>query len=104
MICKRNIWLKSRGLYEPKRPFQREQHLRADQRFRAPYQPSKVRSSNGCNFYGSKLEAEKDLFMHLDVPDLQHKWPFYYDVAEGKPFTFTTEKLRVQGFQRKMSY
>ena len=46
-------------------------------------------------FHGWKLEAEKDLFMHLDVPDLDHKRPFHYGVAERKPFTFTTESARV---------
>ena len=89
MICRRNVSMKFRGLYELKRHFQREHHLRADQRFRARYHPSKVRGSDGRTLYGSKLEAEK-LFMHLDVPELDHKRPFYYDIVEGKPFTFTT--------------
>ena len=35
MLCRRNVSMKSRGLYELKRHFQREHHLRADQRFRA---------------------------------------------------------------------
>ena len=82
--------MKTRGLYELKRHFQREHHLRADQRFRARYHPSKVHGSDGRTLYGYKLEAEKELFMHLDVPELDHKRPFYYDVVEGKPFTFTT--------------
>ena len=86
--------MKSRGLYELKRHFQREHYLRADQRFRARYHPSKVRGSDGRTLYGSKLEAEKDLFMHLDVPELDHKRPFYYDVVEGKPFTFTSANSR----------
>ena len=90
MICRRNVSMKSRGLYELKRHFQREQHLRTDQRFRARYHPSKVRGSDGRTLYGSKLESKKELFMHLDVPELDHKRPFYYDVVEGKPFTFTT--------------
>ena len=94
MICRRNVSMKSRGLYELKRHFQREHHLRADQRFRARYHPSKVRGSDGRTLYGSKLEAEKELFMHLDVPELDHKRPFYYDVIEGKPFTFTTASSR----------
>ena len=50
--------MKSRGLYELKRHFQREHHLRADQKFRARYHPSKVRGSDGRTLYGSKLEAE----------------------------------------------
>ena len=94
MICSRNVSMKSRGLYELKRHFQREHHLRADQRFRARYHPSKVRGSDGRTLYGSKLEAEKELFMHLDVPELDHKRPFYYDVVEGKPFTFTSANSR----------
>ena len=95
MICRRNVSMKSRGLYELMRHFQREHHLRADQRFRARYHPSKVRGSDGRTLYGSKLEAEKELFMHLDVPELNHKRPFYYDVVEGKPFTFTTASSRI---------
>ena len=94
MICRRNVSMKSRGLYELKRLFQREHHLRADQRFRAQYHPSKKRGSDGRNLYGSKLKAEKELFMHLDVPELDHKRPFYYDVVEGKPFIFTSASSR----------
>ena len=94
MLCRRNVFMRSRGLYELKRHFQREHHLRADQRFRARYYPSKVRGSDGRTLYGSKLEAERALFMHLDVPELDHKRPFYYDVVEGKPFTFTSVKSR----------
>ena len=94
MICRRNVSVKSRGLYELKRHFQREHHLRADQRFRARYHPSKVRGSDGRTLYGSKLEAEKELFMRLEVPELDHKRPFYYDVVEGNPFTFTSASSR----------
>ena len=32
--------------------------------------------------------------MHLDVPELDHKRPFYYDVVEGKPFIFTSASSR----------
>ena len=94
MLCKRNVSMRSRGLYELKRHFQREHHLRADQRFRARYHPSNIRGSDGRTLYGSKLEAEKEWFMHLDVPELDHKRPFYYDVVEGKPFTFTSANSR----------
>ena len=34
--------------------------------------------------------------MDLDVHNLDCKMPFYYDVLEGKPFTFTTEESRVR--------
>ena len=86
--------MKSRGLYELKRHFQREHHLRADQRFRARYHALKARGSDEGTLYGSKLEAEKEFFMHLVVPELDHKRPFYYDLVEGKPFTFTTASSR----------
>ena len=94
MICRRNVSMKSCGLYDLKQNFQREHHLTADQRFRARYHPSIVRGSDGRTLYGSKLEAEKELFMNLDVPELDHKRPFYYDVVEGKPFTFTAASSR----------
>ena len=94
MLCRRNVSRISRGLYELKRHFQRGHHLRADQKFRARYHPSMVRGSDGRTLYVSKLEAEKELFMHLDVPELDHKRPFYYDVVEGKPFTFTSASSR----------
>ena len=84
MICRRNVSMKAQGLYELKRHFQQEHRLRADQRFRARYHPSKIRGSDGRTLYGCKLEAEKELFMHLEVPELDHKRPFYYDVVEGK--------------------
>ena len=94
MICRRNVSMKSRGLYELKRHFQREHHLRADPRFRARYHPSKVRGSDGRTLDESELEAEKELFMLLDVPELDHKRPFDYDVVEGKPFIFTSASSR----------
>ena len=87
--------MKSRGLYELKSHLQREQHLKAGQRFRARYHTTKVCGSNGRTLYGSKLEAEKDLLMHFDVPNLEYRRPFYYDLAERKPFTFTTGSARV---------
>ena len=93
LICWRNVSMKSR-VYELKRHFQREHQLRADQRFGALCHPSKVRESDGRTLYGSKLEAEKELFLHLEVPKLDHKRQFYYDVVERKPFTFTSTNSR----------
>ena len=45
---------------------------------------------------GSNLEAEREICMKMDVPDLDFKKFFYYDVLEGKPFTFKTEESRVR--------
>ena len=86
--------MKSWGLFELKRHFQREHYLSADQSFRAPYHPSKVRGSDGRTLYGPKLEAEKELFMHLEVPELDHKSPLYYNFIERKPSTFTSASSR----------
>ena len=96
MLCRRNISIRMRGLYELKRPFQRDCHFRADQRFREKYCPGKVRGRDGKVLYGSRLEAEREVHMELYVPDLDFKRPFYHDVLEGKPFTFTTEESQVR--------
>ena len=94
MVFRRTVSMKSRGLHELRRHFQREHHLSADQRFHARYHPSNIRSSDGRTFFASKLEAEKELFMLLQVADLDHKRPFYYDVIEREPFTFTSASSR----------
>ena len=95
MLCIRNISMRTRGLYEQKRHFQRGCHFRADQRLREKICPGKVRDRDGRVFYGSKLEAKREVYMELGLPDLSHKRPFYYDVLEGKLFTFTTEEDRI---------
>ena len=48
--------------------------------------------------YRSKLEAERELYMELDLPDLSQKRLFSYEVLEAKPFIFTTEEacIRIQ--------
>ena len=79
-----------------KRHCQRDCHLRIDQRFRERYCPGKVRGRDARVLYGVKLEKEREQYMELDVPDSCYKRPFYYDVIEGKPFTFTTESSRIR--------
>ena len=97
MLCRRNISMRTRGLHELKRHFQPDCHFRADQRFREKHCPGKVHGGGGGRvLYGSKLQAEREFYMELDVPDLDFKRPFYYDVLEGKPFTFTTEESQVR--------
>ena len=32
--------------------------------------------------------------MHLELPEMDQKRPFYYDVTEGKPFIFTSANSR----------
>ena len=81
-------------LYELKRHFQRDSLFRAEQKLREKICPSKVRGCDGRVLYGSNLEAERDLYIELGFRDLSHKRPFYYDVLEGKLFSFTTEEAR----------
>ena len=95
LIHRKIISMKSRGLYELKRHFQRERHLRANEWFRARYHSSRVRGSDGRTLYGTKLEAKKELILHLDVTDLDPKRPIYHEVIKGKPFTVTSESSRV---------
>ena len=54
MLCRRNISMRTRGLYELKCHFQRGCHFRADQRFRRKACPGKVRGRDGRVLYGSK--------------------------------------------------
>ena len=95
MLCKLNVSMKLRGLYELKKHYQHDCHLRIDQRFRERYCPGKVRGRDIRVLYGVKLEKEREQYMELDVPDLCYKCPFYYDVIEGKPFIFTTESTHI---------
>ena len=88
--------MRTRGLYELKRHFQRDCHFRADQRLREKICPGKVRGRDGRVLYASKLEAECEVYMELDLPDFSHKRPFHYDVLEGNPFLFTTEEDRIR--------
>ena len=88
--------MKTRGLYEVKRHFQRDCHFRADQRFREKYCPGIVRGRDGRVLYGWKLRAEREIYMELDVADSDFKRPFYYDVLDEKNSTFTTEDSRVR--------
>ena len=96
MLCKKNISMKSRGLYELKRHYQLDCHLLIDQRFRERYCPGKERGKDARVLYGVKLEKEREQYIELDVPDPCYKRPFYCDVIEGKPFTFTTESTRIR--------
>ena len=96
MLSKKNISMKSRGLYELKRHYQRDCHLRLDQRFRERYCPGKVRGRDARVLYGVNLEKEREQYKELYVPDFCYKRPFYYVVIEGKPFTFTRESSRIR--------
>ena len=42
------------------------------------------------------MEAERECYMELDLLDLDFKKPFYYNLLEGKPFTFTREDSGVR--------
>ena len=60
MLCKKNISMKSRGLYELKRHCQSDCYLPIDQRFRERYCPGKVRGRDARVLYGVKLEKERE--------------------------------------------
>ena len=96
MLCRRNISMRTRGLYDLERHFQRECHFRADQRFREKYCPGKVRGCDGRVLYGSKLVAEPEFYMELDVPDLDFKRPFCYDALEGNALLSLLKSLEFE--------
>ena len=88
--------MRARGLFELERHFQHDCLFRADQRFREKNCPGKIRGRDGKVLYGSRLEAYRECYMELDVPDLDFKRPFCHDMLERKRFTFTTEESRVR--------
>ena len=96
MLCMKKSSMKSRGLYELKKHYQRDCYLRIDQRFRESCCPGKVRGRDARVFYGAKLEEAREQYMELDVPDLCYRRSFYQDVIESKPFIFTTESTRIR--------
>ena len=96
MLCKRNISMRTGGLYELQRHFQRNWHYRVDERLREKICPVKIRGLDGRVLYGSKLEAERELYVELDLPDVSHKRPFHYDVLKEKPFGFSTKEARIR--------
>ena len=69
--------MRTRGLYELNRHFQRDCHFRVDQRFREKFCAGKVRGRDGRVLYGSKLEAELEFYMELDIPNFHFEKPFY---------------------------
>ena len=69
MLHRRRISMKTRGLYELKRHFQRDCHFRADQRFREKYCPGKFRGRDGRVLYDSRSEAKREFYMKLGVPE-----------------------------------
>ena len=64
--------MRIRGLYGLNRPYQRDCHFRADLRFREKHCPGKVGGRDGRVLYESKPEAERELYMELDVTDLEY--------------------------------
>ena len=96
MLCRRNISMRTRRLYELKRHFQRDCRFPAIQPVRENYCPGKVRGHDGKVLYGSRFKAEREYYMELDMPDWDFKRPFYFDVLEGKPFTFTIDETCVR--------
>ena len=88
----------SRGLSELRKHFERDHHLRADQRYREKYFPRAVLGKNALVLVGQKLEEVREKYKNFEVPELDQKRPYYHDVADGKTFTFTTQTHRT-GFQ-----
>ena len=85
MICKMYVSMKSRDLYEKKAAFLVGTSFEVRSGVSCSLHPSKIRNSDARTLYGSKLEAEKELFRHLEVPEVDHKRPFYYDGLRRSP-------------------
>ena len=77
MLCRSNISNGTRGLYELKRHTPGDCHLRVDEQFRGKNCPRKVRGRDGRVLYEVKLAAEREVYMELDVPYVDHRRLFY---------------------------
>ena len=42
--------------------------------------------------YGARPVAKRQVYMICEVPEMDHKKLFFYDVVERKPFVFTSGK------------
>ena len=105
MLFEQNVKMAARGITELRRCFQQEYLLRLDQRSRERSFPKDVRGPDAHALYGERRENEKKLYIEYEVPELDNKRPCFYDVIEGKPFTFTMEKDRVSiPFQLMMTF
>ena len=63
MLYGRIVSMRTRGMYKLKRQYQRGCHFRTDQRNTEKRCPGKARGRDGRVLYGSKLEAERELYM-----------------------------------------
>ena len=68
--------MRTRGLYKLNCHFQRDSQFIAEQLLRVKICPGKNRVPVGRLLYGSKLEAEHELYMELFLPILSHKSSF----------------------------
>ena len=75
LLCGRNVSIRKRGFYEIECLFQHHCHFRENQELREKYSSGKVRGRDGRVLYGTKLEAEREFYTELDVPDLDYKRP-----------------------------
>ena len=86
--------MRSWELYELKRHYQRDCHLRIDERVWEQFCSGKVIRRDARLLNGTKLETRKEQFMDFHVLDLCHKRPLHYDAVDGKLFKINTESSR----------
>ena len=96
MMCKVNLSMHSCDVYQAKRHYQSVDHLPQDQRYRGHYFRGALRGKDARVLYGERLAAERQVHMNCELPGVDYKRPFYYDVVEGKPFVFTKGEDRVR--------
>ena len=90
IICRVILPMLAQGIYETKRHYQSQKRLCREQRYRQNYCPDALRGTDARLIHGIRLAAEGEVYMDWEIPEMDHKWPFYYEVVEGKPFQFTS--------------
>ena len=72
----------SRGVSELRRLFEQDHRLRVDQRYREKCFHRAVLGNNTRVLYGEKLEGGREKYMRFDLPELDHRRPFYHEVVK----------------------
>ena len=83
------------GVYEIEWHYQSAGHFRQDQPYRDLYLLEAVRRKDAL-VYWARLLADWEVYRISEVPEIDHKRPFYYDVSEGKAFIFTSGEDRIR--------
>ena len=105
-ICKKNFSIQSNGPLEILRHHRTEKHLKRDQRWRYEHLKSvdpisgklqhRVRGCNGKLLTKIELAKELPKFIHVDLVDVEERFPFFDDFVQGRTTALVTPEYRAK--------